>query len=62
MWYCINVARNGKHVFATAQRSLMIREDAEALFKLLRKKFPEEDGYELTLTRWTQQGETIKKD
>lgn len=46
----INVAKNGKHLFATHQRSLKTKEDAMDLFAVLSKKFPKSKGYSVCLT------------
>lgn len=59
MYYEINVALNGKHLFATAERSLTTSWEAKKMFKLFQEKFPEEEGYFLTLSRWEKVGQTI---
>ena len=56
MYYEINVALNGRHFFATAKRSLTNEIAARAMFDLFRSKFPEADGYRVSLTRWKESG------
>jgi hypothetical protein len=50
--YEINVSLNGKHLFATDPRSARDKQKAELLFTVLRAKFPENDGYTISVTRW----------
>lgn len=61
MYYEINVSKNGKHVFATSERSLKDTEAAHALasdFKMLR--FPASHGFVVTMTRWEVIGTPIE--
>lgn len=51
MHYEVNVSRNGIHVFATHERSLVSLEKARAVRDLLREKFPQSEGYEVQLYR-----------
>ena len=60
MYYEINVALNGKHFFATAQRSIRDEYTATLLFTLFREKFPEIDGYKVTCTQWSTVGTPIQ--
>jgi hypothetical protein len=57
--YEINVSLNGKHLFATAERSARDKQDAERLFRLFAEKFPERDGYSIRVTHWQAQGERV---
>lgn len=54
MGYEINVALNGKHLFATHERSLQgkLLIDALDVFHLVAEKFPESEGYTVTMTEW----------
>lgn len=54
MGYEINVAFNGKHLFATHERSLsnLLPDDALKVFHLMEEKFPKSEGYEVTMTEW----------
>ncbi len=45
----INVSLGGRHFFATDVRD---REDAHKVFAVLLAKFPESDGYKISVTRW----------
>jgi len=46
----INVAKDGKHLFATHQRSLKTKAEALELYTLFSKKFPKAHGYSVSLT------------
>ena len=46
MHFEINVSKNGKHLFATAPRSLTTMSELRSLYSLLRLRFPSEEGYE----------------
>lgn len=59
MYYIINVALNGKHLFATAEHSARDASEAARLFTLFIEKFPEVDGYDVTCTRWETAGQQI---
>jgi hypothetical protein len=52
MGYEINVALNGQHLFATHERSMsnMLLEQAVDMLHLMAEKFPESDGYHVTMT------------
>lgn len=61
MHYEINVSKHGKHVFATAERSLKDIESAHALaaeFKQVR--FPASQGFTVTMTRWEAVGTAVE--
>lgn len=49
MHYEINVNLNGKHFFATAERSLTNREDCKRVFEELKKRFSAEDGFNVEI-------------
>ena len=57
--YEINVALNGKHLFATAERSCTTREKFDKIISLFKKKFPEEEGYSISRTYWECCGHNI---
>ena len=65
MYYEINVAKfNEKtgrydHFFATDERSITNMFKLEEVVKVFKKKFPEEEGYNLTCTNWETRGEEI---
>ena len=50
MGYEINVSKNGKHYFATHDRSLPYTKEAEEAFKDFKTRFPLEEGFEVTIT------------
>lgn len=54
MHYEINVAKNGLHLFATAERSLTNKADLREVFAKLKDAFPESEGYALSVSqRWS---------
>jgi hypothetical protein len=54
--YEINVSKDGRHYFATAPRSALRRTDAAKLFKDLSTRYPESEGYMVTITYWNYSG------
>lgn len=58
--YEINVVLNGKHYFATAERSCQTITKAFELIKDFRKAFPQELGFEITLSEVKHVHETVK--
>ena len=48
MYIEFNVSLNGKHFFATHERSCTNSIDANKLKKVLQEKFPESEGYYIT--------------
>ena len=59
MSYEINVAKDGKHVFATHERSLSTLNQAAEVLKRLEIAFPETEGYSITVSRWEKVGRTV---
>ena len=59
MYYEINVSLNGKHFFATAERSITDRRKLKEVYEALVEKFPKEEGYKLTITYWEKVGRDI---
>lgn len=59
MYYEINVAFHGQHFFATAERSLKSEHEAKQVYKAIKEKFPESEGYEISVSRWEKSGRTI---
>lgn len=59
-YYEINVSLNGRHLFATAARSITTKSDLVKVFKIFKEKFPEEEGYCLTMTYWSTEGTIIQ--
>lgn len=50
MFYEINVAKDGKHFFATHERSITSEIKLKEVYKTIKEKFPEEEGYNITVT------------
>ncbi len=49
-YFEINVALNGRHLFATAPRSAVTKQEALFLVNEIRGKFPEEEGFSVSCT------------
>ena len=62
MYYEINVSLNGKHLFATAERSVTVIWEAEKVYNLFKEKFPESEGYAISVTKWEKVGKIIDMD
>jgi len=58
--YRINVALNGRHFFATDPESAWTEEKARELYETIKKKFPESEGYAVTVTYWHSIGKHIE--
>lgn len=58
-YYEINVSLNGKHLFATAERSITNKSQMEEVYKLFEQKFPKSEGYILDVTLWVKSGTPI---
>ena len=50
MYYEINIAKDGKHFFATAERSITTEEELKKALIIFQNKFPKEEGYEIIIT------------
>lgn len=59
--YEINVSLNGNHLFATSPRSCVDIHKAKEVFLELEKRFPENEGFTVTLTHWEVSGTRIKQ-
>lgn len=57
--YEINVALNGKHLFATHERSCVTNLQVREVYKHLSKKFPASEGYELSVTYESIEGRNV---
>jgi|LakMenE01Jun11ns_1017448.scaffolds.fasta_scaffold9950417_4 hypothetical protein len=62
MPYEINISKNGKHYFATAERSLTTLGESTKLYNELKEFYPESQGFKLSLTKWETIGKEIKID
>jgi hypothetical protein len=47
----INISRNGRHFFATHERSCKTEAEFLALVPILKLKFPESEGYEIQVSK-----------
>lgn len=56
MYYEINVAKDGKHYFATAERSLHTLDSAQALAAEFATLYPVIRGFVITITRYETVG------
>ena len=59
MYYEINVSFNGQHLFATNERSIRDTQKLEDVYKILKEKFPAEEGYHINVTRYETTGRFI---
>lgn len=59
MYYEINVSLNGRHFFATAERSITNKRTLEDIYKILKDKFPTEEGYNISITKWEKVGRPV---
>ena len=62
MYYEINVSLNGQHLFATAERSITTSWEAEKVYNLFKEKFPESEGYKISVTYCEKIGKIIDMD
>lgn len=51
MSYEINVSKNGRHVFATHEKSISTLREATDIILRLDKAFPQSEGYFITISR-----------
>lgn len=63
--YEINVAKKDsremwRHLFATDTRSLHTERDAKELYELFQEKFPESEGYDISVTRLETIGHPVE--
>lgn len=59
MYYEINVALNGQHFFATDKRSITNRGALEKVYKVLKEKFPLEEGYDIIVSEYNTVGKFV---
>ena len=62
MYYEINVSLNGKHLFATHERSLTGEWKAREVYNVFKEKFPKEEGYDITVTLCQTIGKTVNME
>ena len=54
MYYEINIAKDGKHFFATAERSITSNKRLKETLIVFKEKFPKEEGYEIIASEYPQ--------
>lgn len=59
-YYRINVSLNGKYLFATEQGGITWEADAKKVVELFKEKFPESEGYKISVTKWEGRGKNIE--
>ena len=59
MYYEINISLNGQHFFATNERSITDKHKLNKVYKELKEKFTNEDGYNITVTKYETVGKYI---
>ena len=62
MGYEINVALNGIHLFATHERSLQSESEMKECLEIFIEKFPESEGYKISVEYWQKTGKNIDID
>ena len=60
MYYEINVSLNGKHYFATSDRSIRTKEKAQEMALHFREVFPESQGYDITVSHYETIGHRLE--
>lgn len=60
MHYEINISLNGQHFFATAPRSIQSEFELREVYPILSNKFPEKEGYEISVYRFEESSHEIK--
>ena len=54
MYYEINIALNGRHLFATAPRSITTYDELKTILRVFKAKFPANEGYEISASEYPQ--------
>ena len=62
MYYEINVSKNGKHFFATDKRSITTKYALKEVYKVLKEKFPKEDGYDMLVSQIEIEGRFVNME
>jgi hypothetical protein len=62
MYYEINVSLNGKHFFATADRSIGSTYELKKVLPVIVAKFPESEGYNVSVTYHENVGHGVDID
>lgn len=63
-YYRINVSQNGRYLFATENGEnsggITREEDAKRVTELFKIKFPESEGFKVSVTHWQGRGTRIE--
>lgn len=62
MYYEITVSVNGRHLFATAERSIIADWQLDNIYEVFKTKFPKEEGYKISVTKWEKTGKFIEME
>lgn len=62
MYYEINVTLNGRHFFATSERSITNEHKLKEVYDVLKERFSNEDGYNITITKYETVGKPINME
>lgn len=62
MYYEINVSLNGRHFFATAERSITNKWKLEEVYRVFKNRFPKEEGYDITVSHIETYGKHINME
>lgn len=62
MYYEINVSLNGTHFFATDKRSITCKVKLKKVLPVIKTKFPDNEGYEISVTEYPQIGYGLNVD
>jgi len=61
MYYEINVSLNGRHFFATAERSIRDIHKLKQVYHTFKKNFPESEGFSISITKYETAGRSVNK-
>ena len=61
-YFEINAVLNGRHFFATAPRSITTFGDMAEAYSIFKEKFPESEGYDITVTNYVTTGKSMNLD
>lgn len=59
MYYEINVSLNGRHFFATSDRSITDMGKLKKVYEAISEAFTKDKGYEISVTRCSNVGEWV---
>lgn len=62
MYYEINIALNNRHFFATADRSITSEAKLKEVYNVFKEKFPESEGYTISVKKWETIGHFVNME